>query len=238
MNLIKEVLSQDYLTIVGFAVVLNAVLIAGSVVLYYVWHELKDNQTKVNTVQPLMFSDYLAALSTLICNVLVFVFGTFLWKEGYLIVDFNTIKISKMMLQLIVLILAIDFWMYVFHKFAHSKWLYPFIHQQHHAHVGVNALSLFVLSPFEAVGFGLMLIAILKSYPFHYSSVGLYFLINVIWGTVGHFNRVGCVVYTGWKSWLGTASFHNTHHLEPNVNFGFYTTVWDRLFHTHRKKAR
>lgn len=235
MNWIENIVRQDYLTIVGFAVLLNALLIVGSVAFYFIWHAMKGHQTGVNTAQPLVSADYWAVLSTLICNVFVFVFGAFLWKEGYLAVDFGAISVGKSIGQLLVLIIVVDFWMYVFHKLAHTKWLYPLIHQRHHEHVGVNALSLFVLSPFEALGFGLMLMVILLGYPFHYISVGLYFLINVVWGTIGHFSRVGHVAHSGWKSWLGTASFHNTHHITPKANFGFYTTVWDRLFRTHRK---
>lgn len=232
MNVIESIVIQDYLTIVGFAVFLNALLIGGSVAFYLVWHAMKGNQTGVNTVEPLMLSDYWAVLSTLICNVLVFIFGAFLWKEGYLAVDFNEISVVKIVLQLLVLLVVIDFWMYVFHKLAHSKWLYPLIHQRHHEHVGVNALSLFVLSPFEALGFGVMLLAVLYVYPFHYVAVGMYLVVNVVWGTIGHFNKVARLGNTGWVSWLGTASFHNRHHLEPQTNFGFYTTLWDRLFQT------
>ena len=233
---IVDVLEQDYLTIVGFAGIFNIALMLGSFLLYFSWHAIKKNHFAVNEVQPIVSSDYWAVLCTLVCNVLVFIFGAFLWKEGYLEVDFTALNAGKIAKQLLVLILVVDFWMYVFHKLAHSKWLYPLIHQRHHEHVSVNVFSLFVLSPFESLGFGLMLIAILMSYPFHYISVGLYFLINVIWGTIGHFNRVGRVAHTGWTSWLGTASFHNTHHLKPHANFGFYTTIWDRLFHTHKKE--
>lgn len=149
-------------------------------------------------------------------------------------VDLNEITGEQLLLQILSLILIVDFLMYVFHKIAHNRFLYPFVHKKHHGHIGVNALSLFVLSPFEAIGFGLMLLGILFVYPFHYLAVGTYLTVNVLWGTIGHFHQVGAVSSKGWKSWLGTASFHNRHHLEPEKNFGFYTTLWDRLFKTHK----
>ncbi|WP_158962451.1 sterol desaturase family protein [Myroides fluvii] len=236
MNPIETILTQDYLTIIGFALLLNTSLIIGSILFYFLWHAFSKNRIEVNAYQPIVPSDIVAVCSTLICNVMVFVLGAFLWRAGYLEIDFDALHVGTVLLQLVLLILVVDFWMYVFHKMAHHRLLYQVVHGKHHEHVGVNALSLFVLSPFEAIGFGLMLMAILWFYPFHYFSVGLYFVINVLWGTIGHFNRVGKLFLKGWRGWIGTASFHNMHHIEPQKNFGFYTTLWDRLFRTHQTR--
>jgi len=235
MNQVEEVLKQDYITIAIGASLLNIGFIMGSIVLYCIWHAMHMNKQIVNENQPIVGSDVWAVLSTFCCNVVVFVFGAFCWKEGFLTVNFESLPIVIIGVQVVVLILIIDFLMYIFHKLAHVKGLYRFIHQKHHAHIGVNALSLFVLSPFEAIGFGVMLLAVLGSYPFHYIAVGVYLISNVLWGTIGHFNKVKSLSTKGWMSWLGTASFHNTHHLEPHANFGFYTTCWDRLFKTQCK---
>jgi sterol desaturase/sphingolipid hydroxylase (fatty acid hydroxylase superfamily) len=40
-----------------------------------------------------------------------------------------------------------------------------------------------------------------------------------------------------WIRWrvlrvLGTSTFHAGHHQDRDVNFGFYTLIWDRLFGT------
>ncbi|MFI8459213.1 hypothetical protein [Kitasatospora sp. NPDC085464] len=32
--------------------------------------------------------------------------------------------------------------------------------------------------------------------------------------------------------WVTLPAFHVGHHVDPSVNLGFYTTVWDRLFGT------
>lgn len=232
MSQIELILNQGYIAITAWAILLNFALIVGSLMLYVIWHRLQKNSVRVNDYQSIVQSDVWAVGSTWLCNVLVFVFGALVWKKGYLVVDFAPKGIGVVLAQVVVLILIIDFLMYCFHKLAHAKPLYRFIHQKHHEHVGVNALSLFVLSPFEAIGFGAMLLVVLYLYPFHYVAVGLYLLVNVIWGTIGHFNKVATLGNKGWVSWLGTASFHNRHHLEPQTNFGFYTTLWDRLFQT------
>lgn len=231
----EELLNQGYLTITLVAFLLNSLLIISSIAIYRIWHGIPKNKVQVNQYQPIVLSDIWAVLSTLFCNVLVFVFGAFCFKEGYLVVQFQPETIDVIAVQLILLILVVDFAMFCFHKLAHAPFLYPVIHQKHHQHVGVNEVSLFVLSPLEATGFGGMLMGLLFLYPFHYKAVGLYLLINVIWGTIGHFNKVGSIAKKPWVSWLGTASFHNQHHLQPHANFGFYTTLWDRLSKTYQK---
>lgn len=236
MSQTEQILNQGYIAITGWAMVLNLVLIMCSLLLYVIWHRMQKNSVCVNDYQPIVQADIWAVGSTWICNVVVFVFGAFVWREGYLTVDFIAQGVGIISGQVLVLILIIDFLMYCFHKLAHVQPLYRFIHQKHHEHIGVNALSLFILSPFEALGFGVMLLAVLYVYPFHYVAVGIYLVVNVVWGTIGHFNKVARLGNTGWVSWLGTASFHNRHHLEPQTNFGFYTTLWDRLFQTCRIK--
>ena len=237
MQSIENLLQQDYIAIAIWALMLNLGLLLLSLSLYGVWHSVKRNHVKVNDCQPIVASDLWAAASTWICNAVVFVFGAFLWKQGYLVVDFRSGQLRLILGQIVLLIIIIDLLMYCFHKLAHHKLLYALIHQKHHQHIGVNALSLFVLSPFEAIGFGIMLLVLVLLYPFHYIAVGGYLVINVLWGTVGHFNKVRKRGGKGWTRWLGTASFHNDHHLVPHANFGFYTTFWDRLFRTFLKKA-
>ena len=33
---------------------------------------------------------------------------------------------------------------------------------------------------------------------------------------------------------IGSSTFHANHHQDGDVNFGFYTNLWDRLFRTLR----
>ena len=233
----KQLLYQDYSVVVLIGFLLNAILIGGSIVLYRLWHKVQQNNRKVNAYQPIERRDVFAVLSTLLCNVFVFVLGVFCFRKDYVIVHFDKALIGVLVLELFVFILLVDLAMFVFHKIAHTKLLYKYIHAKHHQHIGVNELSLFVLSPFEALGFGLMLLFLLLLYPFHYQAVGLYLGVNLIWGTIGHFNKVPVIVSKPWAAWLGTASFHNEHHLDPQANFGFYTTIWDRLFKTYKKSS-
>ena len=90
-----------------------------------------------------------------------------------------------------------------------------------------------MLHPLEALGFGLMMIAVFMCYPFSIVSITAYLFINLIWGTIGHLNREFFPKWTD-KIFLATTKFHNQHHLDENHNFGFYTSIWDRLFRTFK----
>ena len=63
----------------------------------------------------------------------------------------------------------------------------------------------------------------------------IYLGLNLAFGTLGH---VGVEPYpAAWFRWpvlrdLGSSTFHAGHHQDLAVNFGFYTTLWDRLFGT------
>jgi sterol desaturase/sphingolipid hydroxylase (fatty acid hydroxylase superfamily) len=106
------------------------------------------------------------------------------------------------------------------------------LHGKHHEHVSTNFLSLFVLHPFETIGFGLMMIVLLMGYNFSLTAIVTYLTINLIWGTIGHLNRIFSDKFD--RLGIGTTRFHNLHHLDERKNFGFYTSIWDRLFGTYK----
>ncbi|KMQ63219.1 fatty acid hydroxylase [Chryseobacterium angstadtii] len=181
---------------------------------------------------PVTRSDFYLCLLTVFCNSLVMLLGAFLWKNHLIILDAEPSAVS-VFLETIALILLMDFLMYFFHYAAHLPLVYKILHGKHHEHVSTNFLSLFVLHPFETIGFGLMILALLMSYDFSILSISFYLLINLIWGTIGHLNRE--FFPASFDHFLvGTTKFHNQHHLDENRNFGFYTSIWDRLFGTYR----
>lgn len=181
---------------------------------------------------PVSASDFYLSLFTVVCNSLVMLIGAFLWKNGWIELG-NTQSGMKIGLEVIVLLLLMDLFMYFFHYTAHLPFVYKMIHGKHHEHVSTNYLSLFVLHPFETIGFGLMMLVLLLCYDFSVISISIYLFINLIWGTIGHLNRE---FFPAWsdKFFVGTTRFHNQHHLDETKNFGFYTSIWDRLFGTYK----
>jgi len=133
------------------------------------------------------------------------------------------------------MILAMDLGMYVFHRMAHVPWIFRWVHRFHHRHEATNPISLFVLHPFEVMGFGGLMILFLIIYPMSPAGLIAYLSLNVLFGSLGHsgvepfppFIRRMPVL-----GLIGTSTFHAEHHEHPRYNFGFYTLFWDKLFGT------
>lgn len=134
-----------------------------------------------------------------------------------------------------VFLLLMDCGMYLSHRIAHDPWLYKKIHATHHSHQVKDPISLFVLSPFEVMGFGIRMLSVLVAMPFSGTSILVHLLLNVLFGTLGH---AGVEPFPkSWARWIlvrqiGTSTFHAKHHLQPRTNYGFCTVNWDRLFGT------
>ncbi|MDF3026039.1 MAG: hypothetical protein K0S23_346 [Fluviicola sp.] len=185
--------------------------------------------------QPVLRSDVILSLVTVFCNTLVFVFGVFLWKRGFIVLSEGQ-SVFRIVLEVVFLTLLMDLLMYVFHRSVHFTTYFRKLHQRHHEHESTNLLSLFVLHPVESIGFGLMMLGVLVFFPLSATGISIYLVINSLWGTVGHLNHT--VLPQSWlkiarKGCLCTSEFHYLHHQHPGCNFGFYTSIWDRVFKTN-----
>lgn len=183
--------------------------------------------------EPFAAVELAAALATVAINAAVSVGGWMLWKAGY--ISLPEKSAGWWVFDTLLMVLAMDFGMYILHRLAHHPLLYLWFHSFHHRHEVTNPISLFVLHPFEVIGFGGLMIAFLIVYPM--SGIGLiaYLTINVVFGTLGHsgvepFSRRLRTIPL--LNRVGTSTFHAEHHERPRHNFGFYTLIWDQLFGT------
>ncbi|MGC4031889.1 MAG: sterol desaturase family protein [Tepidisphaeraceae bacterium] len=143
-----------------------------------------------------------------------------------------------MVLDALILLVVMDFAMYVLHRIAHHRLLFPLVHRTHHRYDRPRPLNLFVLNPFEVLGFGTLWLAVLCLYSFTWLGMILFLVLNLAFGTIGH---LGVEPFP--RSWkrlpiikhMGSSTFHADHHQDEHVNFGFYTDIWDRLFRTGRR---
>lgn len=180
---------------------------------------------------PFSKSDLYLSFITVFINALVMLIGVFLWK--FQLIQLNNNKsVITIILEIAIITLVMDLLMYFFHYFAHIPLIYKIIHQKHHEHISTNQLSLFVLHPFETFGFGALMLLVFIIYPFSMISIITYLILNLTWGTIGHLNRE---FFPNWaqKIYIGTSKFHNQHHLNNQKNFGFYTSIWDRILGTY-----
>lgn len=216
-----------------FSFVGNVLVFAASVILcawlarHYAQRPLFDHP------QPVSPQDLGLAALTVLLNTGVAIAGWWLWQQSWITLTHPSVWRSVG--DTLLFLLLMDAGMYAFHRLAHHPWLYPWIHSTHHRHQETNALSLFVLNPFEVLGFGSLMIAVLMLLPLSGTAVLTYLFLNTLFGTLGH---AGVEPLPGrWCSGLlmrqvGTSTFHAGHHLHMHSNFGFYTVIWDRLFGT------
>lgn len=200
---------------------------------FYLFIDKTCSKNKIQqTDHPFLKSDLYLSFQTLILNTVVMLIGVYLWKSGYIKLN-NSKTILTVLIEILTITLVMDLLMYIFHYLAHHPFIYKILHHKHHEHTSTNFLSLFVLHPSEALGFGLMMIFVFTWHNFAVFSIIIYLFINLMWGTIGHLNRE---FFPKWaeKLFLGTTKFHNQHHLNEQKNFGFYTSIWDRIFGTYK----
>ncbi len=215
-----------------FSLIANIFLYLFSIGLYvFIEKTCRKSQLQEKN-HPVTRSDFYLSLLTIGCNSFVMLLGAFLWKKGW-IVPGQTESVIGITVEVAVLLLLMDFLMYLFHFAAHLPLVYKVLHGKHHEHISTNFLSLFVLHPLETIGFGLMMLVLLVGHDFSVISISIYLLLNLIWGTIGHLNREFFPSSFD-RFFVGTTRFHNQHHLDESKNFGFYTSIWDRLFGTYK----
>jgi sterol desaturase/sphingolipid hydroxylase (fatty acid hydroxylase superfamily) len=180
--------------------------------------------------------EWLICAVTNILNTLVTYAGFWLWKGGHLIMDMSASLF--LIYDFVILFLAMDLLMYIFHYAIHKTFLYKAMHGLHHKAVDPKPIDLFILHPVETLCFGGLWLILLLLYPFNVYAIILYLTVNVIFGMAGHLGIEPLsekMRGNAFLKYFGTSTFHHQHHQNVQHNFGFYTTLWDRLFGTLQK---
>ena len=140
--------------------------------------------------------------------------------------------------------LLFDTWFYWLHRWMHKEPVYSWVHKMHHWSTSPNLLTTLSVNPLESLingGFVTIFVSAmaLLTLPVHQESFALIGPTNIIMGLYVH---SGYELFPRWwnKSWATkwfiTATFHDQHHKYFTVNFGGYTTIWDRICGTMRPK--
>lgn len=180
--------------------------------------------------------DWQICILTNVLNTVVTYAGYQMWKNGLVIVttSFSWLIIPDFLL----LFLGMDLLMYIFHYIIHKTFIYKAIHQLHHQSVDPRPIDLFILHPVETIAFGTLWLLLLMVKPFNIYAIIVYLSVNVVFGLAGHlgieplpqrFRSMPLIKY------IGTSTFHHDHHRDVQYNFGFYTSIWDRLLGTYKR---
>jgi sterol desaturase/sphingolipid hydroxylase (fatty acid hydroxylase superfamily) len=207
----------------------NMLIVAGVVMLGYFI------QKQVNKSTPFRISakEYGTAFLTLFINTCITSAGFLLWNNGY--ISFSTAVSFRMVIDFFILLLIMDLVMYLLHLIIHHSAFYKPVHAFHHVYDKPSPIDLFVLSPLEAFAFGVLWLILIFFYTCNFYAVVAYLVTNVVFGMLGHLS-----VEPFPRNWLRipglnlicTSTFHYIHHQDGRYNFGFYTTIWDRIGRT------
>ncbi|MEY9870807.1 lathosterol oxidase [Streptacidiphilus sp. MAP12-33] len=173
------------------------------------------------------------AVSTVIGNSVVLLLGWWLWRRDVIGVDAGFGPAA--VVDFVLLTLGMDVALYLGHVIAHLGRLFPLAHRLHHRFAYVGPLTLFAVHPLEVAGLGGVWLTVLALHRFAASAIVAFGVANLVFGALGHAGVDP--LPASWRRstvfrWIATPALHVGHHWFPERNFGFYTTLWDRLFGT------
>ncbi len=204
-------------------IIANIISFVLNIVVSKIWDNIYKYDTFI-TRKELLFS-----VVTLAINVLIAIPGFILWSKEVIVFSNDNFLLSFMGLFFLM-----DFLMYLLHWFSHNISYLKNIHSKHHEHsVKFNAVSLYYMSPWESIFFGLLLTVIAILFSFNLYSFIFFLVFNWFYGVITHLNvkksKPLFLIFT-------TNTFHKKHHQLNNKNYGFYTTLWDKIFKTETKE--
>ncbi len=186
------------------------------------WDKIHKHQSSPTKIE------ILDSLIILLINIIIGIPGFFLWK-----IDVIVFSDDNIFLSFTELFLLIDFSMYLLHWVSHNFSPFKKIHSKHHEHSEeFNCVSLYYMSPWESIFFGLLLTFVVAIFQFNMYGFILFLIFNWIYGVITHLNtkthQSTFLIFT-------TNMFHRKHHQLNYKNYGFYTFFWDKLFRTENR---
>ncbi len=187
----------------------------------------------------LTWTEILLSISCVALNSIVMIIGVVLYKAGTVEILTNG-PAWRVVLDVIVLLSVMDVAMYLLHRIAHIPGIYAVVHQTHHSYENPRPLTLFVLNPFEVLGFGSLWLLVISLYSSTAMGMTIYLALNLAFGTIGHLGvePLPRRWNQSWTWWISTSTFHAGHHTSLETNFGFYTLIWDYLLGTLDAEAQ
>ena len=163
----------------------------------------------------------------------------FLKSTGW--IQFNLAPAAwwQIVLEFLLYFVLFDTWFYWLHRAVHIEPLYKLIHKWHHYSTAPTVFTTVSVNPLETLFSGGFLPLMTAVITLHRDSM---VFIGPFAALMGLYVHSGYEFLPRWwnKSWATkwfiTATFHDQHHKYFNYNYGGYTTLWDRLCGTVRKK--
>lgn len=136
----------------------------------------------------------------------------------------------------VALLIVHDAYFYWAHRLLHWGPMFRLAHEAHHRSVNPTPFAAFAFHPIEAaIQYGFVPLVALVS-PIPIMTVFVFGLIMTAMNVYGHSGLEvlpGSFLRLPFGRFLLTATHHDLHHSTVHYNFGFYTSVWDRLMGTN-----
>lgn len=138
------------------------------------------------------------------------------------------------------LFLVHDTYFYWMHRLLHLPWVFKHIHHYHHQSINPTPLAAFSMHPLQGaleIGWAVVVLAFVPINLYVYLTFAL---ISTMFNVHGH---LGIEIYPlRWHKYLimklaNRPTFHSHHHLYGDENFGYYSTLWDRIMRTFKDHA-
>lgn len=210
---------KDPFVFFSFLIITNSVAYGLNVGVSLLWNKAYKHSTVISK------KEILFSLFILLINILIAIPGFILWTKGVII--FSDLSVW---LSFISLFLLMDFLMYILHWVSHNSPSFKKIHAKHHEHTETfNCVSLYYMSPWESIFFGILLTIVVMIFPLNIGGFLLFLILNWFYGVITHLN---VTVDNPYFLIFTTNAFHKKHHQLNYKNFGFYTFLWDKIFKT------
>ncbi len=137
--------------------------------------------------------------------------------------------------NVVLLIVGHDTWIYWTHRWMHTKRVYHTFHGFHHRSFNPSPWTAYAFALGEAVVQGAYLPLIIFLLPSSLPAVLLFTLAAILRNVIAH---CGYELYPPGKDgrpkfdWLATVTHHDLHHAQAGWNFALYFTFWDRWLGT------
>lgn len=165
--------------------------------------------------------------------------SSWLWAHGWITSHHAAAPWWVIALEFTAYFFLFDTYFYWLHRWMHKEPFYSWVHKLHHKSTSPNLLTTLSVNPLESIINGGFVPLFLTLFTVHDATLALILPTNIIMGLYVH---SGYEFLPRWwnrswaTKWFITATFHDQHHRYFNGNYGGYTTIWDYLCGTVRKK--